>query len=48
MTPLRPAGKMKIGDDIVDVVTEGEFLEKGMAVVITAIDGNRVVVNEED
>jgi membrane-bound serine protease (ClpP class) len=41
---LRPTGKAKFGDAIVDVVAEGEFLEKGTAVEIIEIHGNRVVV----
>jgi membrane-bound serine protease (ClpP class) len=41
---LRPTGKAKFGDAIVDVVAEGEFLEVGTAVEIIEIHGNRVVV----
>jgi membrane-bound serine protease (ClpP class) len=41
---LRPSGKVRIQDDIFDVVTEGEFIEKGMAVIIKEIVGNRIIV----
>jgi len=41
---LRPAGKAKFGDAIVDVVAEGEFLDPGTKVEIIEIHGNRVVV----
>ncbi|MHC4119627.1 MAG: NfeD family protein [Planctomycetota bacterium] len=41
---LRPTGKAKFGDAIVDVVAEAEFLETGAAVEIVEIHGNRVVV----
>jgi membrane-bound serine protease (ClpP class) len=41
---LRPTGKAKFGDAIVDVVAAGEFLEAGTAVEIIEIHGNRVVV----
>ena len=41
---LRPTGKAKFGDAIVDVVAAGEFLEVGIAVKIIEIHGNRVVV----
>jgi membrane-bound serine protease (ClpP class) len=41
---LRPAGKAKFGDAIVDVVAEGDFINKGASVEITEIHGNRVVV----
>jgi membrane-bound serine protease (ClpP class) len=41
---LRPTGKAKFGDAIVDVVAEAEFLNKGTKVEIIEIHGNRVVV----
>lgn len=41
---LRPTGKAKFQDAIVDVVAAGEFLEVGTAVKIIEIHGNRVVV----
>jgi membrane-bound serine protease (ClpP class) len=43
---LRPAGKAKFGDAIVDVVAEGEFLDPGTKVEIIEIHGNRVVVKK--
>lgn len=47
MTPLRPSGKMKVGPAVYDVVTEGEFLEKGTPVVVSAVRGNVLVVSKE-
>ena len=44
LTPLRPAGRADFGDVRLDVVTEGEFIEKGQSVRIAAVQGNRVVV----
>ncbi|MHC4240584.1 MAG: NfeD family protein [Planctomycetota bacterium] len=41
---LRPAGKVKFGDCIVDCVAEGDFLATGTRVTIIGIRGNRVVV----
>jgi len=41
---LRPTGKAKFGDAIVDVVAEAEFLDKGTKIEIIEIHGNRVVV----
>jgi membrane-bound serine protease (ClpP class) len=41
---LRPTGKAKFGDAVVDVVAEAEFLDKGTKVEIIEIHGNRVVV----
>ena len=43
---LRPTGKAKIGDAIVEVVAEGEFLDIGTEVMIIAIKGNNVVVRK--
>jgi len=44
MTPLRPSGQVKIGTEVVDVVTEGEFIERGAMVTVSEIIGNRVIV----
>lgn len=41
---LRPTGKAKFGDAVVDVVATAEFLDEGTKVEITEIHGNRVVV----
>jgi len=43
-TMLRPAGKARIGDRLVDVVTDGEFLDPGTAVRVVQVRGNRIVV----
>jgi len=43
-TLLRPSGKAEIKNQVFDVITEGEFIEKGSPVVITEINGNRVIV----
>lgn len=44
LTPLRPAGRAEFGDRLLDVVTGGDFIEKGARVQIQQIFGNRVVV----
>ena len=44
-TLLRPSGKGLFGGQIVDVVMEGELIEKGVAIKITTIQGSRVVVD---
>ncbi|UCD51346.1 MAG: hypothetical protein JSW27_01685 [Phycisphaerales bacterium] len=41
---LRPAGKARFGDAVVDVVATAEFISKGAMVEIIEIHGNRVVV----
>ena len=43
---LRPAGRAKFGGSIVDVVTDGDFIENGRPVCVLEVHGNRVVVTE--
>ena len=43
---LHPSGWVIIEDQRVFVVSEGEFLDKGTAVKILSVDGNRVVVRK--
>jgi membrane-bound ClpP family serine protease len=45
-TTLRPAGIARFGEDFVDVLTEGGFIEAGSRVQVIEIEGNRVVVKE--
>lgn len=44
LTPLMPSGKARFGDRRVDVVTDGEYIGRGMEVVVAEVHGNRVVV----
>ena len=46
VSPLRPAGQARFGAAVVDVVTEGEFLEKDVEVEVLDVHGNRVLVRE--
>ena len=43
-TLLRPSGKARIGDDVIDVITDGEYLETGTRIYVLEIKGNRVIV----
>lgn len=43
-TALRPAGIADIAGERVDVVSDGELIEPGIEIVVTRVDGNRVVV----
>jgi membrane-bound ClpP family serine protease len=45
-TPLRPAGKVQIGEQFVDVVAESGYVEPGTRVQVVEIEGIRVVVKE--
>jgi len=47
MTSLRPSGKVKINGEVFDVVTEGEFMDKGTPVKVMEINGNRIIVSKE-
>jgi membrane-bound serine protease (ClpP class) len=44
VSPLRTAGIADIEGERVDVVSDGEFIEPGAPIVVTRIDGNRIVV----
>jgi len=51
ITALRPSGTAMIGNSRVDVVTEGDFIDKGTPIKVVEVEGIRVVVreaNEED
>jgi membrane-bound serine protease (ClpP class) len=47
-TDLRPAGKAEINDDIFDVVTDNEFMERGTPVMVTLVRGNWIVVSKDE
>ncbi|MBW3543056.1 MAG: hypothetical protein KY476_22585, partial [Planctomycetes bacterium] len=46
VSDLRPAGKIRLGDDFVDVVSDGPYIDKGSTVEIVQVLGNRIVVRE--
>lgn len=46
VTMLRPAGRAQIGDDYVDVVSEGAFIPAGRPIEVVDVAGIRVVVRE--
>jgi len=46
LSMLRPAGKGLFDGKIVDIETEGSFIEPGRAVVVIAVEGNRILVRE--
>jgi membrane-bound serine protease (ClpP class) len=46
LSPLRPAGVADIDGARVDVVSDGGFIEAGVEIEVTRVDGNRVVVRE--
>ena len=44
VTACRPAGSARFGDDRYDVVTDGGYLEADTPVVVTDVEGTRIVV----
>jgi membrane-bound ClpP family serine protease len=44
VTTLRPSGKGRFGDQVVDVVTAGEFISAETPIIVSEIDGMRVLV----
>ncbi len=46
VSPLRPAGKARFGNRHLDVMTDGDFVERGRQVRIVEIQGSRIVVRD--
>ena len=45
-TVLRPAGKINIDGEIVDVVARDGFVEVGATVTVLSVEGSKVIVAE--
>lgn len=43
-TQLTPSGKARFGDDVLDVISDGEVIAKGSDVYVAEVRGNRVLV----
>ena len=41
----RPAGRAEISGKRYDVVSSGDFIDKGSRIIVQEVDGNRIVVN---
>ncbi|MBS0209213.1 MAG: hypothetical protein JSS27_09685 [Planctomycetes bacterium] len=48
VTPLLPSGKAQFGDDLIDVIAEGQFIDRNHEVVVVQARGNRIVVRQAD
>ena len=46
VTNLRPSGTVMIGDNRLDAVTDGEYVDAGTPVTVTLVSGNRMVVEK--
>lgn len=47
LTPLRPAGIADIDGQRVDVVSDGEYIDSGVPITVSRVDGNRIVVRRQ-
>jgi membrane-bound serine protease (ClpP class) len=45
LSTLRPAGKGLFGNEIYDIITDGEYIDKGASVIVQEIKGNRIIVS---
>jgi len=45
-TPLLPSGKALFGDQMVDVIADGEVVERNQSVRVVEVRGNRVLVRQ--
>ena len=43
-SPLRPAGIAELDGERVDVVSDGQYIERGTPIEVVRVDGNRIVV----
>lgn len=48
LTPMHPTGKIQIGNNIYDAITEGEFLENNTQIIIVQDFGNKIIVRKSE
>ncbi|HWL06950.1 MAG TPA: NfeD family protein [Planctomicrobium sp.] len=48
VTVLRPSGKAQLNGQLMDVVSDGQFIEAGTEVTVVQVHKNRIVVRESD
>ena len=48
LSNLRPSGTALIGGKRIDVVTDGEYISKDMAIRVQAVDGTRIIVVQSE
>lgn len=48
ITDLRPSGVANIQDERLDVVTQGEYIEKQSEIIVIEVSGNQIVVKQKD
>jgi membrane-bound ClpP family serine protease len=47
-TPLMPGGKARIGNQLLDVIADGEAIPRGTEVVVTEVHGSRISVRSRN
>jgi membrane-bound serine protease (ClpP class) len=47
ITSLRPSGRVRVKERVFDVVTEGDFVEKGSTVTVVKISKNKIIVSRK-
>lgn len=47
LTVLRPSGSASIGEERLDVVSEGGYIEQGKKIKVVSVSGSKIVVREE-
>lgn len=48
LTALRPAGTARVEGRRIDVVSRGEFIDKGVEIVVVEVTGNQIIVREKE
>jgi membrane-bound serine protease (ClpP class) len=48
VSDLRPSGVVIVGDERLDVVTRGEYVEKQTEIIVIAVRGNQIIVKEKE
>ncbi|GAG31407.1 unnamed protein product, partial [marine sediment metagenome] len=46
LTPLRPTGRAIIEQKTLDVITEGEFIDKDKTIKVIKVEGSKIIVKE--
>ncbi|MCX7703781.1 MAG: serine peptidase, partial [Planctomycetota bacterium] len=47
-TPLHPTGKARFKNELIDVTTDGEFLDAGTKIEVIETSSNRIVVRRAE
>ncbi|WP_299456854.1 NfeD family protein [uncultured Microscilla sp.] len=47
-TVLRPSGKIRLGDELYDAASQGDFIEKGTKIIVISQEGTSLKVKKEE